>query len=435
MAWCYTGLLRVAAPFGPLPCQVYLWPGTRSYTRQPTAEIHTLGSPPLLDAALQTLCQAGARSAQPGEFTLRAFLAGRIDLPQAEAVLGVIDASSQRQLQVALTQLAGGLSVRFHQARDQLLDLCADVEAGLDFVEEDLQFVTPEEITRQLDEIREVIQVALEQMESRYEVDHEPRVILCGPPNVGKSTLWNRLLDHSVALVSPTPGTTRDYLEDRLEIGPLHCWLIDTAGIDSQATGTRVDVAAQQMTRKKQHQADLILHCLDATQPIKEGELAELLNHPRRTVAVLTKVDEPQKVMRLSALACLPEWIRVEDRPAGVRLQFLVGQNPRTLDLLKTSGQSGFGIPELRQRIEQELLEREEAESSVVAGTAVRCRESLRRANAALAEARSLAVNSAGDELLAVEIRAALNELGQVLGTIYTEDLLDRIFSRFCIGK
>jgi tRNA modification GTPase len=435
IAWSVPGRLRVAPPVPPLPCRVYFWPGTRSYTRQPTAEIHTLGSPPLLEAALQTLCETGARLAQPGEFTLRAFLAGRIDLPQAEAVLGVIDATSQRQLDVALTQLAGGLSARFHAARDQLLNLCADVEAGLDFVEEDLQFVTAEEIVRQLDDVLQVIQVALQQMESRLEVGHEPRIVLCGQPNVGKSTLWNRLLDHSVALVSATPGTTRDYLEDRLHLGQMECLLIDTAGLDRQPSPGPVDAASQQMTHRKRQQADLLLLCLDVTQPWSEGDFAPWISNSQRTVVLLTKFDQPQNTGLPPWLASLPEGITVDDRPSTVRLQLLLPNGQQVVEVLKTSGHTGFGIAALRQRIEQELLERAEAESSVVAGTAVRCRESLRRARAALIEARSLAVASAGDELLAVEIRAALTELGQVLGTIYTEDLLDRIFSRFCIGK
>ena len=133
-----------------LPTDLFLWPTSRSYTRQPLAEFHTFGSPPLLDALLQRVCAAGARLAQPGEFTLRAFLAGRIDLTQAEAVLGVVDAADRRQLDTALEQLAGGLSRPLHQLRDDLLNLLADLEAGLDFAEEDIRFVSGGELNRRL---------------------------------------------------------------------------------------------------------------------------------------------------------------------------------------------------------------------------------------------------------------------------------------------
>ena len=144
------GAVLLAPPLGDAPCDLFLWPTERSYTRQPTAELHTLGASPLLQAVMKTVCQQGARLARPGEFTLRAFLAGRLDLAQAEAVLGVIDAVDDRQLEVALAQLAGGLSGPLTTLRDTLLNLCADLEAGLDFVDEDIQFISTEQLDRQL---------------------------------------------------------------------------------------------------------------------------------------------------------------------------------------------------------------------------------------------------------------------------------------------
>ena len=330
VAWCTEGNLRVAAPLRRVPCLLYLWPDQRSYTRQPSAEIHTLGSPPLLDACLQALCAAGARLARPGEFTLRAFLAGRLDLTQAEAVLGVIEAVSQRQLEVALTQLAGGLSARLQAAREQLLNLCADVEAGLDFVDEDLQFIAPAEIARQLAEIDRVLDHALQQMDLRGERSPQPRVVLTGRPNVGKSTLWNRLLHHHAALVSATPGTTRDYLEDHLELGTTRCTLVDTAGVDPTAPTSAVDRAAQEMTRRNQQQADLIVLCLDPHQPLARWELEQLQSADRPTVFVLTKCDDPASPHLTSWIASLPPAVDVVDQPTVVRLKF-AGQRPADL--------------------------------------------------------------------------------------------------------
>jgi tRNA modification GTPase len=152
-----------------LPCEFYLWPGARSYTRQPVAELHTLGSPPLLDALLRAVCRAGARLAEPGEFTLRAFLAGQLDLTQAEAVLGVIDAQGEGQLQTALAQLAGGVSTPMTRLRERLLDLLAHLEAGLDFVEEDIEFISAEELEGQLAAAEDAVRHIVARMESRGE--------------------------------------------------------------------------------------------------------------------------------------------------------------------------------------------------------------------------------------------------------------------------
>ena len=186
------GLCWLAGIAAPLPGELYLWPGRRSYTGQPVAEIHTLGSPPLLEALLRTVC-APHRVAEPGEFTLRAFLAGRIDLTQAEAVLGVIDAADGRQLHVALAQLAGGLARPLHRLRDRLLELLAQLEAGLDFAEEELPLVAPGELAGQLDEAAAAIAALLGQMTARQETADLVRVVLAGPPNSGKSSLFNAL--------------------------------------------------------------------------------------------------------------------------------------------------------------------------------------------------------------------------------------------------
>ena len=435
LPWCTPGRLRVAEPMARIPCRLYLWPGPRSYTRQPTAEIHLLGSPPLLEAGLRALCEAGARLAQPGEFTLRAFLAGRLDLTQAEAVLGVIDAANRRQLDVALAQLAGGLTTRFQAARERLLNLCADVEAGLDFVDEDIQFISPAEITDQLQQVLGQLQATLQQMEHRSQSHREPRIVLCGRPNVGKSTLWNRLLHHDTALVSTTPGTTRDYLEDRLDLGELPCTLVDTAGMDRLPAASAVEIAAQQMTRRSRQQADLIVLCLDGTQPLAPWELEELSEADRPAVVVLTKIDDPPTADLTPLLSSLPASFKADDRAELVRLRLTMADGERSVELLKLSSHRGVGLSRLLEILRHRLLQQDEAEAGMVAATATRCHESLRLACEALLRARDLAVDLAGDELLAVELRLALEELGKVVGAVYTDDILERIFSRFCIGK
>lgn len=388
-----------------VPCDLYLWPTARSYTRQSVAELHTLGSPPLLEGLLRRACAAGARLAEPGEFTLRAFLAGRIDLAQAEAVLGVIDATDRRQLDVALAQLAGGLTRPLAAIRDQLLDLLADLEAGLDFVEEDIRFLSHADLTSRLTDAADAVSRLVEQLRGRDRADAEARVVLVGSPNVGKSSLFNALAGDAAALVSARPGTTRDYLAARLDLSGLACQLIDTAGLESATIADELSAAAQQMSHEQHEQADLRLLCLDSSRSLNPWEQAQLRRDDRHIV-VFTKCDLP-----------------------AVR--------PLAPAAIETSAIAGRGLEELKMVIRSQLIAgaAEGNHAGAVASTAARCGESLSLAAESLTRAREVAEHRGGDELIAAEVRTALVELGKVVGTIYTDDLLDRIFSRFCIGK
>lgn len=400
------GYLQLPPPLGELECDLYLWPGPRSYTKQTVAELHTFGSPPLLDAALQVLCEAGARIAAPGEFTMRAFLAGRIDLTQAEAVLGVIDARDRRELQVALAQLAGGLAVPLKQLRSELLDLLADLEAGLDFVEEGLEFLSPQETQQRLSAMAERISSIESQLAARSTREGVPRVVLLGWPNVGKSSLLNALAGAEAAIVSQIPGTTRDYVARRAVIDGMEMLLVDTAGFEDPACARgELAAAAQAICAGQIAGADLQLLCLDSTRPLNSWERAQLAasNLPSRLV-VLTKTDAGPS----------------PDLPAAG---------------IATSSVTGAGMGELRRRIRERLEALPGASCLAVASTAARCRESLRLAAQCLSRARDVLSTRSGDELVASEVRLALDELGTVVGAVYTEDLLDRIFSRFCVGK
>ncbi|HEY0982357.1 GTPase, partial [Schlesneria sp.] len=195
-----------------VPVQALYWPNRQSYTGQPLIELHLPGSPCLIEAVLSEIYRRGVRPARPGEFTLRAFLAGKLDLIQAEAVLGVIDAQDQVELQTALSQLAGGVSGQLAELRGQLLELLADLEAGLDFIEEDIEFVSREEVARRLLGARAVVDALLQQTSDRMQSRVRKQVVLAGLPNAGKSTIFNRLAGLNLALVSPETGTTRDFL-------------------------------------------------------------------------------------------------------------------------------------------------------------------------------------------------------------------------------
>ncbi|HVU86818.1 MAG TPA: tRNA modification GTPase [Pirellulales bacterium] len=401
-----------------VPCSLFVWPTARSYTRQPSVEIHTVGSAPILQAILKTLCRAGARLAAPGEFTLRAFLAGRLDLTQAEGVLGLIESRDRHELDVAVAQLAGGLGTPFVHLREELLELLAHLEAGLDFVEEDIEFIARDELRAKIVAAASQLKNLEERMAARGVLRDAVRVVLVGQPNVGKSSLFNALLKRSAALVSPVAGTTRDYLVGALTLDGTTIELVDTAGVTGMAAsgaarttapascepGQDIDAAAQQATSQARREATIELVCLDASRPLDAWERGQLAA-PGARIVVLTKCDLWKATSHV-------------DRA------------------IATSSTTGQGLDELCQHLRTCVIERAGGDTAdVVAVTAARCHDSVRRAATALAQAVKLVDDRAGDELIAAEMRTAIGELGQVVGAVYTDDLLDRIFSRFCIGK
>ena len=402
------GFVNLTDDGSPLPVRLYLWPTNRSYTGQPTAELHAVGSPPLLQMLLTKLCQRDVRLAQPGEFTLRAFLAGRLDLPQAEAVLGVIDSVTEGQFDSALTQLSGGISKPLNSLRTRLLNLLADLEAGLDFVEEDIEFVSNDELIRNLSGCQEDIFMMSKQMESRTISNELPVVVLRGRPNAGKSTLWNALIDKQSAIVSDVPGTTRDYLEASLDLFGVQCRLIDTAGIEKILDPDSIEFHAQSATGDAVQSANVVVHCVDKNSDQTEWDEV-VFEDDQPPIIAITKADDG------SVSSTIVEQL-------GERCVI-------------TSGINGFGIDDLKRRILDQINRNENYECSAVASTAARSKESLAKAASSLQYAIEIAKSELGEELVAAEIRIALGELGKVVGAVYTDDILDRIFSRFCIGK
>lgn len=403
------GVIRLPGLESPLPADLFLWPTNRSYTRQPLAEFHVLGSPPLLEWLLETLCQHGARLAEPGEFTLRAFLAGRMDLTQAEAVLGVIDADDSRRLEAALRQLAGGLSGPLAAIREALLNVLAHLEAGLDFVEDDVEFITAAQLVEQVAQAQAAVARLAGQLGARVREDGGFRVVLVGWPNVGKSSLFNTLTSGQ-AIVSPAAGTTRDYLIGELTAasgGGPRVELIDTAGVELGPQAQSIAANAQTLSRRELGDAALRLFCVEAGRPLNDWERGQLESPDARRMVVVTKA----------------EGLRRLNLPAA------------GISVVETSARTGAGIAELRAELCRRAAAREEDGGQMLASTAQRCRDSLRLAGERLGDARELATARAGEELVAAELRLAVNELGKVAGAVYTDDVLDRVFSRFCIGK
>jgi tRNA modification GTPase len=397
-----------------LPVEIGLWPTKRSYTGQPLAELHLIGSPPLLEALLTQLCRSGCRAARPGEFTLRAFLAGRLDLLQAEAVLGVIDAADHVELDQALRQLAGGISHEIARLRSELLDLLAELEAGLDFVDEDIEFVSREQLVSRVAVAQAAIAELCDQASRRLQSSSRPRVVLAGLPNAGKSTLLNALTGRSAALVSDVSGTTRDYLCVPLDRGDLHVDLIDTAGWDSETSG--IEAVAQQRRHEQWQQADLIVWCSDLSRDAAADEplIAELRDKQLPFVCVGTKAD-------VISVAQTPTSESAIGGDVGVRAT--------------VSALDGRGIDELCAQLAELLAVESRGRRQWIGMTAARCQNSLLAARDALARTAEAAALGLSDDLVVVELRDVLEHLGHIVGAVYTDDVLDRVFSKFCIGK
>jgi tRNA modification GTPase len=394
---CYAGHIHLPDVAAPLPADLYVWPAPRTYTGQTLTELHTLSCPPLVDQLVAQLLAGGARAAQAGEFTLRAFLAGKLDLTRAEAVLGVIEAGNRAELKQALDLLAGGVTRPLQELRDDLLDLLAEIEAGLDFVEEDIRFVGPAELLKRLAKGMAQVTLLRKQLEQRAVAGGPFRAVLTGRPNAGKSSLYNALAGGPAALVSTEPGTTRDYLVTRLDLGGVAMELVDTAGW--QEASDPIAEQAQSLGREQAEQADLLLLCLEAGRPSTEAERDLLArSYAPAIVGVATKCD-------------------LGTAPPG---------------LLATSAVTGAGLDALRAV----LAERARAHARpALAPSLSRCQHHVTACLEHLRQAHRVVLEDEPAELLALELRGALDELGEMVGAVYTDDLLDRIFGRFCIGK
>lgn len=395
-----SGHLTVPGLRPPLPAALALWPGSRTYTGQPLAEIHTVGSPPLVNLVLADCLGRGARHAEPGEFTLRAFLSGRIDLTRAEAVLGVIDARTPAQLDAALQQLAGGLAGPITALRDRLLDVLAHLEANLDFAEEsDVDPLGRAALADDLAREGTELTALANRLQGRDRADSLPRVVLTGPPNAGKSRLFNALLGQSHALVSPRAGTTRDYLSAPCECDGLIVELVDTAGVEPAAGP--IEDQAQALGADQAARADLLIDCRSRdTANASTSPSPVATGRPRLLVQTKADIDPPLE-------------------SPGV---------------LATSAATGAGLDALRRAVAA-ALRSQAADGDLPASTGARCRESLERAGQSLRSAAETLLLNGGDELVAIDLRQAVDDLGKVVGAVVTDDILDRIFRRFCIGK
>lgn len=380
--------------------------GKRSYTGEDTVEIHCHGGSLITRRVLETVLQAGARAARPGEFTFRAYINGKLDLAQAEAVQELISAKNEHALDAAEKHLKGSLSQKISGFQTQLTTVAAILEAWVDFPEEGLEFATMDEICNQL----ETINIEMEKLVATF---HDGKIVhdgislcLVGCPNVGKSSLMNALLDKERAIVSPIPGTTRDTLEDHLRLNGLNLRLIDTAGIrDSEEVIEQIGI---RRTKEAMGQADLILLVLDASQPLQQQDYHLITQvPPLKTIVAWNKTDLPHNG--------LP-----------------VLQIPHVVNI---SAKEKTGLDQLRTKIDSVIWQNGPPARDEVLITNLRHKEALTNAINASRTVINGLQNGASPEFLTIDMRLCLTELGKIIGVNITEDILSAIFSKFCIGK
>ncbi|HLH03227.1 MAG TPA: tRNA uridine-5-carboxymethylaminomethyl(34) synthesis GTPase MnmE [Bryobacteraceae bacterium] len=374
-----------------------------SYTAEDVIEIACHGAPVVLRLCLERAIRAGARPAEPGEFTLRAYVNGRIDLPQAEAVRDLIDATTLYQARVAAQQLEGSLSKRIRPIKEQLLELIALLEAGIDFAENDVSVAPPEEILRRIGVVESALRELVRSFDTGKYVYQGFTLAIAGRPNVGKSSLFNRLLEQDRAIVTAIPGTTRDLVSESTAIEGIPVKLVDTAGIRS--SDDLVESLGIERTYSAMADADLTLLVFDISAGLtpEDRELLEKLRE-RRPLLVGNKADQ------------------------GRQLEALDG-------LLAVSALTGEGIGPLRGEILRRIAPEGIAEPESGLLTNVRHAALLRESLEALANARRAVEFGIPHEMILLDLYATLRPIDAVTGATTADDILNRIFSTFCIGK
>ena len=381
----------------PVPALAYVMRSPATYTREDMVEFHLPASTPILRCVMRAVIAEGARAAEPGEFTERAFLSGRIDLAQAEAVLRAVHAVHLTELRNAVMQLRGFAHREIQTLRDDIVELMSLLELNIDFSDQDITLAGPEEVTGRIARIRKGVDEILRRASRLIPAEGVP-VALYGPVNAGKSTLFNALIGTERAIVSRAAGTTRDYLHAEIEVDGMTLRLIDTAGI--RETGDVVERVAQKRSREQASAAGVLVYVLD----IRDARAA--ISPPERApdIVALNKADLAEgKAERVEG-----EW------PCPV---------------VRVSALKGRGLAELRRALLRAV------ELQVSGGHAfvpnLRQTACLEKAS----EALDAALEASGEEIIAYELRHAANHLAEVIGEVPSEELLNRIFSGFCIGK
>lgn len=383
----------------------------KTYTKEDIVEINCHGGNVPLSKVLELTLKMGARLAEPGEFTKRAFLNGRIDLSQAEAVADIIRAKTDLSLKIAVNQLEGHLSKKIKQIQDDLVSLLASIEVAIDFPDEDLDFLKPEEILDQIEYIYEKLNSIMATADEGRIITEGIKGVIVGRPNVGKSSLFNALLKEDRAIVTSIPGTTRDVIEEFVNLDGVPLKLTDTAGI--RETEDIIEVISIDRAKAHLDQADLILMVLDGSETLTDDDrhLISLVKD-KKTIIVINKID-------------LPQMLNKEE------LETLIGDVP----IAYVSAINESNLQQLKAFIHNIVLHKDSVQTDPIFVTKIWQKDAIRRAMESLKLAMESVKSNMSEELVAVDLRGALKSLGEITGETASEDILDQIFSRFCIGK
>lgn len=383
--------------------------GPKSYTGEDTVEVSCHGGVLVTQAVLETILEQGVRAAEPGEFTQRAFLNGKLELSQAEAVADLIHAKSIKAVDAAHQQLEGKLGDHIRKFRQQIIDATAMVELELDFIEEDVEFANKEQLRTLLSDLDIEIGRLLDTYETGRLVKDGVKTVFIGRPNAGKSTLLNTLVGSERAIVTDIAGTTRDTIDADWSYDGLLFKLIDTAGL--RETNDVIEAEGVKRSQKAFEQADLVVYLKDLSRPLESAERKEIAGFQKRAaqtpfLLIGTKLD-------------------LEEPARKERIHYD----------LKISALNGKNIELLKKEMKQRALEQKDYDTSSLLVTSSRHRDGLQKARENVQRAIGALDRGMTGDFLSIDLRAALKELGTITGEITTEDLLDSIFSRFCIGK
>ena len=387
----------------------------RSYTGEDVLEIAAHGAPVVLDALLRGALRRGARLAEPGEFTQRAFRSGRLDLTQAEAVHDLVTATTLHQARVAAGQLGGAVSQRIAPPKAALVTLIATLEAGIDFAEDDLAVLPEAEILSRIEHVRDELMPILESYKFGRALREGYSLAIVGRPNAGKSSLFNALLGRDRAIVTAVPGTTRDLITERLSLDGIPLEVVDTAGL--RETADEVEALGVARARSTLGEAAAVLLVIDATEPLADEDRALLAAaNARPFLCVVNKVD------------------LLDDEQARSVMCLLQEQTPHGCPVVALSAKTGAGLDELWRQLRTLLVGNLPAQDTVVL-TSLRQRQALADCVAALDTAHAALGASIPHEMVLLDLHAALRALDELTGTTTTEAILAEIFSTFCIGK
>ena len=385
--------------------------GPKTYTAEDVVEINCHGSVVSLRKTLELVLRKGARMAEPGEFTKRAFLNGRLDLSQAEAVIDVVKAKTDRSFDVAISQLEGGLSLKISEIRQKLLDLLVDITVNIDYPDEDIEEITYENIGQNILLIANMIEKLLSTASTGRMIREGIRIAIVGKPNVGKSSLMNGLLKESRAIVTEVPGTTRDTIEEALSIRNIPVYLVDTAGI--RDTSDKVEKIGIEKSKEAFNNADFVIFIIDGSRAlsIEDEQIADHLEG-KKSLVLINKCDLSRAVDIKDVRKLVPD-----------------------ADIIETSLADGSGIDEIEEFIENMVYGGEISQSHSTMVNNVRHIDLLARSRDSLNDARSMTAAGQALEFIEVDVRSAYESLGEITGETVSDDIINEVFARFCLGK